>query len=147
MVQVTAPGGCDHDADTARLRRLVDAALPSPAVVYDGCFGYVVWNLAYAAIRHDPATLPTDPRSVELVTSLRDASPEFREWWAEYPVRDFRPATATVDHPIVGPIRLEPYQMHPVEHPDLLLVLQVPVTGEDLTKVTTAIRHSGRYSR
>src|SRR5690349_3026980 len=29
---------------------------------------------------------PEDPRFVELVAGLTEASPEFREWWAEYPV-------------------------------------------------------------
>src|SRR6266496_4849710 len=51
-------------ADTARLRRLVDAAMPNLAVVYDRCFDYVVWNLAYAVVRHDPATLPADRRNM-----------------------------------------------------------------------------------
>src|ERR671932_813213 len=31
-------------ADTSRLRRLVDAASPNLAVVYDDHFDYVVWN-------------------------------------------------------------------------------------------------------
>src|SRR5262245_14000611 len=152
LAGLTAPASVTA-ADTARLRRLVDAAMPNLAVVYDGCFDYVVWNTAYARIRHDPLTLPPErrnlvwmmftqpspltrwepaaravlsqfratvgrrpgePRLVELVTSLQDASREFREWWSEYPVRDFKPATTIVDHPIVGLIRLELYQMHPV---------------------------------
>ena len=172
-----------HDTTPAepRLRGLVDAVSPNLAVIYDGHFDYVVWNSAYAEIRHDPATLPPDRRNlvwmmftqpsrltrwepaarsvlsqfraavgrrpddarlVELVTALRDASPEFRAWWSEYPIRDFKPATTTVNHPVVGPIRLDLYQMHLVEHPDLLLVLQVPSTAEDLTKVRAAC-HGG----
>jgi transcriptional regulator with XRE-family HTH domain len=168
----------DTATDTARLRKLVDAASPNLAVIYDGHFDYVVWNAAYAQIRHDPATLPPDRlnmvwmmftrpsrltrwepaarsvlsqfraavgrrpadlRLVELVTALKNASPEFRDWWSEYPVRDFRPATVAVTHPDVGRIGLDLYQLRPVEYPDLLLVLQVPATPEDLAKVRAVL--------
>ena len=40
-----------------------------------------------AAGRH-----PGDPRFTELVEALSEASPQFRDWWAEHPVRYFRPA-------------------------------------------------------
>jgi hypothetical protein len=53
------------------------------------------------------------------------------------------PATVSVNHPIVGLVTLERYQLGPVEYPELLLVLHIPVTDEDLRKVLTAIRHSG----
>jgi transcriptional regulator with XRE-family HTH domain len=78
---------------------------------------------------------PDDPRFVALVAALREASPEFRTWWAEYPVREFKPATIEVDHPEAGRVALELFQLRPVEHPDLLLVLQVPATPEDLRRV------------
>lgn len=81
---------------------------------------------------------------MELVTSLRETSPRFREWWSDCPVRDFEPATTTVDHPDVGPVNLGLYQLRPVENPDLLLVSRVPASAEDQKKVTAAIRHSGR---
>jgi transcriptional regulator with XRE-family HTH domain len=46
------------DGMVPRLQLLVDAAMPSPASVYDSHFDYVVWNQAYARVRHDPAGLP-----------------------------------------------------------------------------------------
>jgi hypothetical protein len=46
----------------------------------------------------------------------------------EYPIGDFRLATITIDHPEVGLLELEMFQLRPVEHPDLLMVLQVPVS-------------------
>ena len=61
------------------------------------------------------------------MAALTEASTEFREWWAEYPVRHFRPATIELDHPEIGRLELEMFQLRPVEHTDLLMVLQVPV--------------------
>jgi len=177
----TAPGDTDvHDA-LPRLQRLVDAAAPSIASVYDRHFDYVVWNIPYQRLRHDPATVPAgrrnllwmmfgdeenrsrlvrwepaaravlsqfraaagqrpgDPRFATLVAELSQVSPEFREWWAEYPIRSFRPATIAVDHPGTGMIELEMFQLRPVEHPDMLLVLQVPRGRDALQRVTSLL--------
>lgn len=71
---------------------------------------------------------PDDPRLTALVAGLRAQSPEFRQWWSEYPVRRFRPATITIRHPSVGEVELELFQSRPVENPGLLLVVQVPAT-------------------
>ena len=177
----TAPGETDvHDA-LPRLQRLVDAAAPSIASVYDRHFDYVVWNIPYQRLRHDPSTVPAsrrnllwmmfgdeenrsrlvrwepaaravlsqfraaagqrpgDPRFATLVAELSQVSPEFREWWAEYPIRSFRPATIAVDHPGTGMIELEMFQLRPVEHPDMLLVLQVPRGRDALQRVTSLL--------
>ena len=42
-----------------RLQRLVDAAAPNIACVYDLHFDYLAWNVPYARIRHDPGQLPS----------------------------------------------------------------------------------------
>ena len=120
------------DNPQARLQRLVDAAAPNAASVYDVHFDYLAWNEPYRRIRHDPAGLPAgrrnllwmiftdaenrarmttwdraarallsqfraaagrhpdDPRFAELTAALTEASPQFRDWWAQYPVRYFR---------------------------------------------------------
>jgi MmyB-like transcription regulator ligand binding domain len=163
------------------MQRLVHAAAPNIASVYDAHFDYVVWNEPYRRLRHDPATLPAerrnllwmmfgdaenrarmvrwepaaravlsqfrsaagqrpgDPRFAAIVAELTGVSPEFREWWAEYPVRDFRPATIGIDHPEIGRLDLEMFQFRPVEHPDLLMVMQVPRTVDDLRRVTSLL--------
>jgi transcriptional regulator with XRE-family HTH domain len=165
------------DSPDPRLRRLVDAATPNLAVVYDRHLDFLAWNTAYAQVRHDPGTMPPDrrnlvwmmftdtanrdrmvrwepaaravlsqfraavgkrpkdPRFTELVSALDAASPEFRAWWPEYPVRDFKPVTIAIDHPYAGRISLDMYQLRPVEHPDLLFVLQIPATDDDLARV------------
>jgi transcriptional regulator with XRE-family HTH domain len=164
-----------------RLQRLVDAAAPNPASVYDEHFDYLVWNQPYARIRHDPSTLPTsrrnmlwmmftdpdnrarmvrwetaaravlsqfraaagrrpgDPRFAELVAALTEASPQFRDWWAEYPIRYFRPATIAVKQPKAGLIQLEMFQLRLVDQPGLLLVIQVPATATCLARIRSLL--------
>jgi transcriptional regulator with XRE-family HTH domain len=61
-----------------------------------------------------------------LVAALTEASPQFRDWWAEYPARYFRPATIGINHPQAGLITLQMFQLRLVEQPDLIMVIQVP---------------------
>ncbi|MBD3144295.1 helix-turn-helix transcriptional regulator [Microbispora bryophytorum] len=175
----TPSGEADRPRD--RLRRLVDAAAPNAASVYDARFDYLAWNTPYTLLRHDPLTLPPgrrnllwmmftdagnrarmvrwepaaralisqfraamghrqgDPAFTALVAELSEASPEFREWWADYPVRRFRPATVAIDHPEIGRLDLEMFQLRPAEHPDLLLVLQVPADEDGRRRVTALL--------
>jgi transcriptional regulator with XRE-family HTH domain len=164
-----------------RLRLLADAAMPSPASVYDSHFDYLVWNQAYTRIRHDPASLPPgrrnmlwmmftdpanrarmvrwetaaqtvlsqfraaagrhpdDPRFTELVTALTEASPQFRDWWAEYPIRYFRPAAIGINHPDAGLITLQMFQLRLVDQPDLIAVIQVPADETSLSRVRSVL--------
>jgi hypothetical protein len=82
---------------------------------------------------------PDDPRFAELVAALAEASPQFREWWAEYPVQYFRPATIEIRHPGAGPVALELFQLRLVDQPDLVMVLQVPATATDLARVRSLL--------
>jgi hypothetical protein len=74
---------------------------------------------------------PTDPRFIELIELMTDASPEFREWWPEYPVEESTSRAKEIHHPVVGRIRMDLTQTRLLEHPDLMLVLQTPVTDAD----------------
>jgi hypothetical protein len=82
---------------------------------------------------------PGDQRLTTIVTALGTASPEFRAWWQEYPVNEFRPATIGLSHPIAGELDLQLYQLRMVEDPDLLLVLQLPATDEDRCRVAATL--------
>jgi transcriptional regulator with XRE-family HTH domain len=82
---------------------------------------------------------PAEPPFTTMVAELTELSPEFQRWWSEYPIRYFRPATITVDHPEVGQVDLEMFQLRPVEYPDLLMVVQVPVSGADRHRVAALL--------
>ena len=86
---------------------------------------------------------PGDLRFAELVAALTEASPQFRAWWAEYPVRSFRPVTIIIDHPVAGPVAVELYQLRLAERPDITLVLQVPASAADLSRVTAILAAAG----
>lgn len=160
-----------------RLRRLVAAAAPNIASVYDLHFDYLAWNVPYAVTRHDPAELPEDrrnllwwiftspasrvqlmnwdaiarsligefrsaagqcvgdPRFGELAEALTQASPQFAQWWPDYPVRSFSPATITINNPDVGTIELELFKFHPVENAELVTVLQIPADDDARRRV------------
>jgi predicted kinase/transcriptional regulator with XRE-family HTH domain len=170
------------DDPQARLQRLVDAAAPNAASVYDVHFDYLVWNEPYRRIRHDPAGLPAgrrnllwmmftdaenrarmttwdraarallsqfraaagrhpdDPRFAELTAALTEASPQFRDWWAQYPVRYFRPARIRVRHPQAGRITLELFQLRLEDDPDQLMVMQVPADPASRDRVAALAR-------
>jgi transcriptional regulator with XRE-family HTH domain len=103
----------------------------------------VSWETAARAVlsqfRAAVGKRPDDPRFKGLVAGLTEASPEFRTWWAEYPVRYFRPATIGIEHPEVGRIALEMFQVRPVERADLLMVMQVPASADDLARVSALL--------
>lgn len=181
LAGLSEPQERDAAADRARLQRLVDAAMPNLAAIYDQNFDYLVWNTAYLRIRHDPLELPADRRNLlwmmftdkanrvrmprwesaaravlsqlrdatgrrpgdpdlaALVSGLRDASPEFRQWWSEYPIHRFRPATVGVEHAGVGFIELELFQLRPVENPALLMVVQIPATAVAAERIAAVL--------
>jgi hypothetical protein len=82
---------------------------------------------------------PGDQRLTAVVTALGAASPEFRAWWQEYPVNEFRPATIGLSHPTAGELDLQMYQLRMVEDPVLLLVLQLPATDKDRCRIAATL--------
>jgi len=56
--------GDPAEAVLPRLRRLVDAAAPNVASVYDAHFDYMVWNRPYVLVRHDPGEYTADRRNL-----------------------------------------------------------------------------------
>jgi transcriptional regulator with XRE-family HTH domain len=69
-----------------------------------------------------------DPRSVELVGELALSSERFRTLWARHDIRSLDGGTTTVNHPIVGELRLHRDKL-PVD--DLILVLYYPDQGSE----------------
>jgi transcriptional regulator with XRE-family HTH domain len=82
---------------------------------------------------------PGDPRFAELVAALTEASPQFRDWWAQYPVRYFRPAKIRISHPQAGRITLEMFQLRLEDHPGLLMVMQVPADPRSRDRVAALL--------
>ena len=87
-----------------------------------------------AAGRH-----PGDPRFAELTAALTEASQQFRDWWAQYPVRYFRPARIRVRHPQAGRITLELFQLRLEDDPSQLMVVQVPADPASRDRVAALL--------
>jgi transcriptional regulator with XRE-family HTH domain len=83
---------------------------------------------------------PGDPRFDELIAALTAASPHFRDWWAEYPVRYFRPATIGIRHPEAGLLQLEVFQLQLIDQPRLVMVVQVPADPPGLERIRCLIQ-------
>jgi transcriptional regulator with XRE-family HTH domain len=134
----------DPAAAPAGRRNLLWLLLTDPAIRarmpgWEGAARAVLGQFRAAAGR-----LAGDGRFAELTAALHEASPEFRRWWADYPVRDFRPATVTVEHPVAGAIALELHQLRPIEQPGALVVLQVPATPADRERIASLLAPAAR---
>ncbi|WAL68419.1 helix-turn-helix transcriptional regulator [Amycolatopsis cynarae] len=81
-----------------------------------------------ASFRNSIGDRTDDARIVELVGELSLASGRFRALWARHDVRRLEGGTATVDHPVVGELRLNRDKL-PVG--DLILVLYYPDEGSE----------------
>jgi transcriptional regulator with XRE-family HTH domain len=82
---------------------------------------------------------PDDSRLAALVQELSQASAEFRAWWSDYQVRYFRPSTIEIDHHEAGRLKLEMFQLRPVEDPGLLMVVQVPADAETRKRIAAVL--------
>jgi transcriptional regulator with XRE-family HTH domain len=81
-----------------------------------------------AALRKSIGDDTDDPHFVELVGELALSSKRFRTLWARHDVRDLEGGTATVNHPVVGELRLHRDKL-PVD--DVLLVLYYADQGSE----------------
>ncbi|MGC8481114.1 MAG: helix-turn-helix transcriptional regulator [Acidimicrobiales bacterium] len=101
-----------------------------------------------AAFRKSVADDTSDPRFVELVGELSLSSARFRSLWARHDVRPLDGGTTTVNHPIVGQMRLHRDKL---PFGDLLLVLYYPEQGSESDQklrllASTAITADSRHT-
>ncbi|MFF7214975.1 helix-turn-helix transcriptional regulator [Streptomyces sp. NPDC008238] len=81
-----------------------------------------------AALRTTIGDDTDDPRFVELVGELALSSQRFRTLWARHDVRTLDGGTTTVNHPVVGELRLHREKL---AIDDVILVLYYPDKGSD----------------
>lgn len=91
------------------------------------------FRAATTAVRHDAVM-------TELFDVVSLASDEFRRWWAEYDVAGFESRLRRFRHPAAGSLTFEYQLLVPAEWPDLRVVSQLPVPGDDSAE-RLAVRH------
>jgi transcriptional regulator with XRE-family HTH domain len=84
-----------------------------------------------AKFRADQAHHIGDPTFEQLVTSLRNSSPEFCKLWRKHEVAVVGSGRKTIHHPVVGTMLFEHAIFNPQETPEQRMVLYSPLPEED----------------
>jgi transcriptional regulator with XRE-family HTH domain len=93
-----------------------------------------------AEFRAGTALLRTDPGVTRLVERLHRDSVEFAQWWPQADVAQFQTRLRHYDHPRAGSLVFEYQQLTPSEWPQLRVVCQLPVPGDDSAQRLAAWR-------
>lgn len=104
----------------------------------------VDWDIharqALAEFRAATSSTRGDPILAELVEKLSAHSPEFAAWWPEHDVAQFETRLRRFRHPAAGELTFEYQLLAPAEWPQLRVVCQLPVPGDDSAQ-RLAVRH------
>ncbi|GAA1291549.1 helix-turn-helix transcriptional regulator [Pseudonocardia aurantiaca] len=84
-----------------------------------------------AAFRAEAGPRLTDPPFALLVKRLLEASESFREIWESHSIDVLPTRERLVRHPVLGDLHLRQHNFTPADHPDLHLVIFMPVLGTD----------------
>ncbi|MGH2915382.1 MAG: helix-turn-helix transcriptional regulator [Solirubrobacteraceae bacterium] len=88
-------------------------------------------RLLVAKLRADHARHLGDPEFDQLITALRNSSPEFCKLWRKHEVAHSGSGRKTVIHPVVGTLVFEHAVFNPQEAPGQRMVLYSPLPEED----------------
>ena len=118
--------------------RLGVCAPPPPMEVF------VEWHThapqALAVFRAAPRGVRNDRVMTELIDIVSAESDEFAKWWSEHDVASFESRLRRFNHPYAGVLTFEYQLLVPAEWPDLRVVTQLPVPGDDSAD-RLAVRH------
>ena len=96
-----------------------------------------------AEFRAGTTHLVDDPVLRELVGRLEERSPEFAAWWPQHDVAGFQTRLRLYDHPRAGRLTFEYQQLVPSEWPQLRVICQLPLPGDDSAQRLAAWRDIG----
>ncbi len=93
-----------------------------------------------AEFRAGTAELRSDAKVIAIVERLREASPEFAEWWPQLDVAQFQTRIRRYHHPRAGELAFEFQMLTPSEWPSLRVVCQLPLPDDDSAQRLAAWR-------
>ncbi|WP_162834245.1 hypothetical protein [Amycolatopsis circi] len=83
----------------------------------------------------DAAHRAEDSRAAGLVRALREASPEFSEWWAAHDVAPFTGNRRVVDHPRAGVLAFDYVKLSTMDDTGRKLVACLPADPDTAAKL------------
>jgi hypothetical protein len=102
-------------------------------------------RLLVAKFRADSARHLGDPAFEQLISSLRNSSPEFCREWKRHEVARAGEGRKEINHPVAGRLSFEHAVFNPAEAPDQRLVLYSPVAESDTpAKLAQLMEEFGR---
>jgi transcriptional regulator with XRE-family HTH domain len=90
-----------------------------------------------ARFRSEYAQHAGESRYEQFIAELRERSRWFAEWWGEHEVNDTQRGTKTIDHPMLGMLRLHHAQTVPTGAPDLRLTIYAPADAATRAALAT----------
>lgn len=102
--------------------------------------------ISLAMFRADSARYLGDPDFERLITTLKQSSAEFRQWWPEQEVLLPFTGHKGIQHPRAGPMAFEYTTLQVAGQPDMKLVVYTPLDADGSTRKLQALLR-GRPSR
>ena len=130
--ELKIPAGVDVDLMFTMADQLLDRA-GSRKIFTNARQALAEFRSATSSVRHDPAM-------TELVALLTEESPDFAAWWPEHDVSGFETRLRRFSHPAAGELTFEYQQLTPAEWPNLRVVAQLGVPGDD-SAARLAVKH------
>jgi transcriptional regulator with XRE-family HTH domain len=97
-----------------------------------------------AQFRADVTPWRDDPAVLALVEDLHRCSAVFADWWPRHDVSGFASRTRRYQHATAGMLTFDYQVLVPAGEPDLRLVAQLPVAGDDSTERLAAAARIGQ---
>jgi len=72
------------------------------------------------------ARYPDDPWFEELITDLKQVSPEFRQWWPHHDARRVLDGHKAIEHPELGQLQFEHINLQVLSDPDIRVMAYLP---------------------
>ncbi|MFD9206743.1 helix-turn-helix transcriptional regulator [Streptomyces sioyaensis] len=88
-----------------------------------------------AQFRADARQRSGDPRFEQLTNGLREASPEFRTWWAAHDIADFGSSRRCFAHPRVGALTFDYVKLAALDAPGIKLFACMPADATTAAKL------------
>jgi transcriptional regulator with XRE-family HTH domain len=99
-----------------------------------------------AQLRAAEARWPGDPSFAEVISTLRQHSPDFTRWWDDHQVRGSGSGPVILHHPRHGPVSFQHMAFHPGDAPHLRVVAYLPDDGSHELPVRPRARAPGQLS-